>query len=510
MKSNLSVRNLQNLNELGEPTDVWEYFVKICKIPRGTAREDQIREFIREEAENFGFQTKIDEIKNIAVIIASMNNSLDKRTKVIIQSHMDMVCIKDESVDHDFSKDPLNLQMYDLDNEKWITAEGTTLGADNGVGIAYQLTLMKKIHEKELNYDSTDITLLFTVCEETSGEGATFINKDLLKGDYLINLDSEIDDTFTIGSAAILLYRVGIKMKRISYAVKKEFLVPIKIIVEGLIGGHSGGDIHEGRANAIKILTQLLWKLNKKYNIYLNSFKGGSWKTAISRNSEAIVFIEKKFYSEIKDLVIEICRNIQHHYDGIEKNIEISLEDLKDFTDYTYFPKDYQDKILNIFYSIPYGPYNFHSKKRDLVHTSNNIGPVRSMRSRIEFGICYRSFSQYGLNLIHEKVNSLLELSGMRYKSYNYNRGPEWTPNFKSRISNIAKNTYKEIFGAAINIEAVHGGLECAGFKNHNPQLEIISIGPTILGAHSTDERLKISSVPKIWEFLITFLAKLR
>ena len=509
MKSNLRERKLQDLKEIGEPADFWEYFDKICKIPRGTGKEDQIREFIKKEADKFGFQTEIDEIKNIAINIPSTNKPLKKQTKIIIQSHMDMVCIKDDSVDHDFSKDPLNLQLYEIDNEKWITAEGTTLGADNGVGVAYQLTLMKKIHEKELNYDSTDITLLFTVCEELGGDGAIFINKDLLKGDYLINLDSESDHSFTIGSAGVLLYRVGIKMKRISLAEEKAFLLPVKISVNGLIGGHSGVAIHEGRANAIKILTQLLWKFNRKYNIYLNSFKGGSGETAISKNSEAIVFIEKKYNSEIKDIVIEICSNIQHHYDGIEKNIEISLEELKDFTDYTYFSKDYQDKILNLFYSIPYGPYNFHSKKRDLVHTSNNIGPVRSMRSRIEFSMCYRSFSQYGINLIHEKVNSLLELSGMRYKFYNYESSPEWTPDFNSRIAKIAKNTYREIYGEDINIKAVHGGLECAEFKKHNLQLELISIGPTILGAHSTDERLKVSSVLKIWEFLVTFLNKL-
>ena len=185
------------------------------------------------------------------------------------------------------------------------------------------------------------------------------------------------------------------------------------------------------------------------------------------------------------------------------------MEILKDFTDYTYFSKDYQDKLLEILYSIPYGPSCFHSKKRNLIHTSNNIGPIRSMRSRIEFSICYRSFSQYGLHLIHEKVTSLLELSGMRYKFYNYIVGPEWEPNFNSRISNLAKNIYKEICGEDVSIKAIHGGLECADFKKHNPQLELIAIGPTILGVHSTEERVKVSSVLKIWEFLVTFLEKL-
>ncbi|MBY8981131.1 MAG: beta-Ala-His dipeptidase [Candidatus Lokiarchaeota archaeon] len=503
------MRILQNLKELGEPAEFWEYFDKIRKIPRATCKEDQIREFIKKEAEKFGFQTEIDEIKNIAVRIPSTNTSLNKQTKIIIQSHMDMVCVKDDTIEHDFSRDPLKLQLSEIDSEKWITAKGTTLGADNGVGIAYQLTLMKKIHEKELNYGSTDITLLFTVSEEWGGEGAIFIDRDLLKGDYLINLDSEREDVFTVGSAAFLVYRVGIKMKRISFADVDQFLLPVKISVKGLIGGHSGCDIHEGRANAIKLLSQLLWKLNKKYKIHLNSLKGGTWETAISKNSEAIIFIINNSYSEIKDFVAKFLRDIQHHYEGIEENIQISLEELKDFADYTYFSKDYQNKILSVLYLISFGPNDYHSKRRNLVHTSNNIGPIRSMRSRIEFGICYRSFSQYGLKSIHEKVDSLLELTGLRYKFYNYEGGPEWAPNFDSGISNLAENTYKEIFGEEINIEAIHAGLECADFKQHNPQLELISIGPTILGAHSTDERLKVSSVEKIWKFLVTFLNKL-
>lgn len=509
MKSCRRIGNLQNLKELGEPAEVWDYFFKICKIPRGTAREQQIREFIKEEAEKFGFQTKIDEIKNIAVIIPFTNNSLDKRTKIIIQSHMDMVCIKDDNIEHDFTKDPIKLQLYEIDNEKWITAEGTTLGADNGVGMAIQLALMKKIHEKELNYDDTDITLLFTVCEEMGGDGAVFINKDLLEGDYLINLDSESDDVFTIGSAAILLYRVGLKMKRISLAAERQFLMSIKITVKGLIGGHSGFDIHRGRPNAIKILAQLLWKLNRKHNIYLNSLKGGTWQTAISKSAEAIVFIKYNKFSEISDFVVDFCSDIQHYYDGIEKHIELSIEKLKDFTDYTYFSTDYQDKLLDILFSMPYGPLSFHSKMRNLVHTSNNISPIRSLRSRIEFDMSHRSFSQYGLHIIHEKVISLLELSGIRYKFYNYIEGPEWDPNFNSLISNLAKNTYKECFGEDIQINAVHAGLECADFKRHKPKLELIAMGPTILGAHSTEERLKVSSVQKIWNFLVTFLDKL-
>ncbi len=505
----MSLRILQNLKELGKPEDVWEYFVKVSKIPRGTAREDQIREFINQEAVKFGYQTEMDKVKNLVVRIPSSKYSAKKQTRIILQSHMDMVCIKDDKVEHDFTKDPIKLRLYEKNNEQWITAEGTTLGADDGVGIAFQLALMKKIHSKELNYNAIDIALLFTVGEEVGGNGAIFMNKELLEGDYLINLDSEEDDTFTVGSAASLLYGVGIKMKRISFTEVSQFLIPIKISVEGLIGGHSGCDIHKGRPSAIKILAQLLWKLNRKHNFHLNSLKGGMSESAISKNSDTIVFIKKNNFSEIMDFVNKFCSDIRHQFDGIEENIKITLENLKDFTDYTYFSSDYQNKILNVLYLLPYGPHIFHSKKRDLVYTSNNIGPIRSMRARIEFSMFYRSFSQYGLKSINEKVISLLDLSGLRYRFYNYEGGPEWTPDFNSEIAHIARKTYKEIFGEAINIEAIHAGLECADFKNHNPQLELISIGPTILGAHSTDERLRVSSVLKIWKFLVTFLDKL-
>jgi len=232
MKSNLSIRKLKNLKELGEPTDFWNYFFKICKIPRGTGREDQIREYIKEEAEKFGYQTEMDKVKNLVVRIPSSKNSVKKQTRIILQSHMDMVCIKDDSVEHNFTKDPIKLRLYEKNNEQWITAEGTTLGADNGVGIAFQLAIMKKIHGKELNYNAIDIALLFTVGEEVGGNGAIFMNKELLEGDYLINLDSEEDDIFTVGSAASLLYRVGIKMKRISFAEVSQFLMPIKINVD--------------------------------------------------------------------------------------------------------------------------------------------------------------------------------------------------------------------------------------------------------------------------------------
>lgn len=492
----------------GKPlSDFWEYFYKISKIPREPDKEEYIREFIKSEAQKFGFQTIIDQIQNIAIIIPSQYKSHNNK-KIILQSHMDMVCLKDESCQHDFSKDPLKLEVIEINNEEWITAEGTTLGADDGAGIAYQLTLMKKIYEKELSFDSTDVSLLFTRAEESSFIGAISLNHDLLEADYLINLDSEEDDLFTIGSAGGTSYVVGIKMERVSLEEIKN-LIPVRISVKGLIGGHSGAEIHKGRANAIEIIIQILRKLNDESLIYLNSLKGGLWFSAIPKEADSIIFVEEKDFPKINNTIIENNRDIQQHFDGIESNIEILVKVLNYFTDFTSFSRDTQNRILNLLYLLPYGPYNFHSKKRDLVHTSSNIAPLRSLRDRIEFEVFHRSFTKYGEIIVHEKVKSLLELSGLKCKCYNYVYGPEWTPDFNSTISNIARDTYKKLFKQDVSIQAVHAGTECGYFKQYNPELEIISIGPTIENAHTPDERLKVSSVEKIWKFLVAFLKKL-
>ena len=500
---------MENLKILGEPLEFWQYFFQITKIPRCSAHEDQMREFIKKEAEKLGFQTEVDQVKNIVVRIPSKIGSNSGSLGVVLQSHMDIVCEKNEDVIHDFSKDPLKLKIIEIEGERWLTAEGTTLGADNGVGIAYQLAIMKKIHDGSLNFDSIDLDLLFTVDEERALTGASQISKDLIKGKYLLNLDSEEDDRFTIGCAGGRTFTVKIKREKSNTNSIDTNLTPIKISVTGLVGGHSGGDIHKGRGNALKIVAQILWKLNKKHKVYLNSLKGGNLSNAIPRECRAIIFINRNEFTEIDSYIKKLKLNIEELYNEIEPNFKISFEKLDAFTEDHVLIKEIQDKLLNLLYLMPNGPISLHPTSKGLVHTSSNLASIKTHEDFIEFQISQRSLTQYDKDVIHEKFTTLMKMSGLEFNKTIDTEYPSWPPDFDSKITSISKSVYKELFDEEVLIQAIHAGLECSYFNHHFPEMEMISFGPDVLGCHSPDEKLKIRSVEKVWKFLVTLLKNL-
>ena len=498
---------MTELSDLGKPTDFWEYFKKISKIPHCSGKEEKVRVFIKNEAEKMGFETKTDKVGNLVVRIPSKSK---EHIKIVLQSHMDMVCEKNEEIKHDFSKDPIKLEIIDINGDKWITAKGTTLGADNGAGIAYQLTLMKYIKNGKLNFGSLSIDLLFTVNEEMGLVGATQIDYDLINyGNYLINLDSEKDDRFTIGCAGGNSFTVEIKTKRIDVNQVNDYLTPIKISVTGLMGGHSGVDIHLGRANAVKIISRILWKLNEKYLFYLNSINGGKIANAIPREAWTTLYVKKEDLFEINAFIKDLASDIIKFFDDIEPNLLISFKELERITDTTGLIKENQDKLLNILYSIPNGPVSMHPKLKDLVRTSTNLASIQTRKNRIQFRISQRSLTSYGLRSIHEKFKALLKLAGSEIITKNYAEYPSWPPNFNSKISKISQKTYKDLFDEELIIQIIHAGLECAILKKHFPEMEMISIGPMIMFPHSPDERLNIKSIEKIWNFLIELLYNL-
>jgi dipeptidase D len=500
---------MENLKNLGEPLEFWQYFFQITKIPRCSTHEDQIREYIKKEAEKLGFQTEVDQIKNIVVRIPSKIGNKSGSIGVVLQSHMDMVCEKNEDVIHDFLKDPLKLKIVEIESERWLTAEGTTLGADNGVGIAYQLAIMKKIHDGSLNFDSIDLDLLFTVDEERALTGARQISKDLIKGKYLLNLDSEEDDRFTIGCAGGRTFTVKIKKEITKKNDIDTDLTPIKISTAGLVGGHSGGDIHKGRGNALKIIAQILWKLNKKYKINISSLKGGNLSNAIPRECHAIISINKNQFTEIASYIKKLKLNVQKLYNEIEPNFKISFEKLDVFKDDLALTKEFQDKLLNLLYLMPNGPISLHPTSKGLVHTSSNLASIKTHDDFFEFQISQRSLAQYDKDVIHEKFTTLLKISGLEFNKVIDTEYPSWPPDFDSKITSISKSVYKELFDEEVIIQAIHAGLECSYFGHHFPEMEMISFGPDVLGGHSPDERLKIRSVEKIWKLLVTLLKNL-
>ena len=496
---------LSNLRELGQPSEFWEYFEQITKIPRCSEHEEKVRTYIKEEAERLGFITKVDKTGNLVVRVSTKDKP---KERVVLQCHLDMVCEKNEAVSHDFSKDPLKLKILEIDREKWVTAEGTTLGADNGVGIGYLLTFMKKIYNRELNFDSLDFDLLFTVDEEMGLRGAFKIEDDLISGNYLINLDAEDENSVIIGCAGGRVTFFHIKKETIKIS-KEENLIPIKIFLAGLKGGHSGSDIHLGRGNALKIIGEILWKLNSEFNIQLKSINGGNRTNAIPREASAILFIKNKELSDIKKFISKLISKIKVLFDGIDPNLDISIQQQEKFGDNEVISKKIQDNILNVLYTLPNGPLSMHPKIKELVFTSSNLGVIRTNEEKIEIKLSQRSLSEYFKTVIWEKAVSLFKLTDLEIDINIDSDYPGWQPVFDVKLLKLTKDAFKAEFNKEIEVKAIHAGLECGILKKKFPDMDMISIGPNNVGAHSPDERISIVSVEKIWNFLISLLKKL-
>ncbi|MFW9972013.1 MAG: beta-Ala-His dipeptidase [Candidatus Odinarchaeota archaeon] len=495
-----------NLKDLGQPFEFWEYFEKISKIPRCSGHEEKIRTFITEESERLGYKYKIDSSGNVLIRIPAKGTP---KKNVVLQCHMDMVCEKNESVLHDFSKDPLKLKIEEFDDEKWITALGTTLGADNGVGICYLLTLMKKIQKGDLNFNSLRFDLLFTVDEEQGLRGAFAIEKDFLDGDVLINLDSEEDDAVTIGCAGGLVHIIEIKKETIALNLQENKLIPIRIFISGLLGGHSGVDIHLGRGNALKIIGEILWKLNEKYSIYICSINGGNRTNAIPREANSIFYIEKNKISEIESYFKLLFSEIKVLFNGIEPNLEASFIELTDYFNHFVLKKNIQDDLLNIMYLIYNGPISMHPRIKELVFTSSNFAVILMKDENIEIKLSQRSLSEYFKYVIWEQTKALFELSDLKIDIIKDSDYPGWTPDFQSTLLKHYKEAAKEILSQEIKIKAIHAGLECGILKKKFPHMEMISIGTTSDGAHSPDEKLKVKSVDRVWKVLLNLLTKI-
>jgi len=492
-----------NLKDLGKPIDFWEYFNQISKIPRQSRFEEQIRDYIKSEAQKYGFNYKVDEIGNIAVKIPAGNQTL----KCILQCHMDMVCEKNEGIIHDFSKDPLKLKIIEINNEKWVTAEGTTLGADNGVGVCYLLTIMKKIHESELKFNSLGLDLLFTVREEYDMGGAKNIDPNLVDGKYLINLDSG-EKSITIGCTGGIGFHTRIKKKSVFVDRGELNLLPINLSIFGLIGGHSGR-CNEGQAHALKILSQILWKLNKKYAIHINLIHGGGAANAIPREAKSIFFIKESHFSELKSYIFDIFNQIKKLFDGIENSMNISLDKKLDFSSNEVLSKNVQDKLLDLLYIIPNGPIAFHPKIKNLMFTSTNLGKIRTKEDHIKVRWLHRSLSKFYNDDIYKQIIALLDLSGLEKENKFRGSYPPWEPNFNCELLKIAQDVYKESYKEEAGIRIIHGGLEATLLIDRIPGIEAIAFGANAKGLHSPDERLEINSVERTWDFLLKLLKKL-
>jgi len=473
-----------------EPTLLWNYFHDITQIPRPSKKEEKVIAFLENFSKTHQLDYKKDKSGNI-LISKPATPGYEKSKAVILQAHMDMVCEKNSDVSFNFDTDAIQ---YYIDGD-WVKARGTTLGGDNGIGMAMMLAVLTS---DEVQHPA--IECLFTVDEETGLTGAFALENNFLKGEVLINLDSEDDGVIFIGCAggidttATLPYT-----EEPAPAGYFAFTVSVK----GLKGGHSGDDINKGLGNANKILNRYLWTVNKQTDLRLHSFDGGNLRNAIPREANAVVSVPYSEKENVRVMLNQFIAEIELELGETEPTIQITLESEQLPT--TAVDKKTSDALLNALYACPHGVIAMSRDMPGLVETSTNLASIKMKPgNNILITTSQRSSVESSKYDIANQVEAALTLAGA---TATHGDGyPGWKPNLKSDVLTIAQTAYKTLFTEAPGIRAIHAGLECGLFLEKYPHLDMISIGPQMYGVHSPDERLSISSTQKCWKWLVEIL----
>ncbi|MHA1255069.1 MAG: peptidase dimerization domain-containing protein, partial [Promethearchaeota archaeon] len=335
------------------------------------------------------------------------------------------------------------------------------------------------------------------------------IEEDMINGNQLINLDGVQDEVITIGSVGLISSSFKINYEKDNLNQEGDKLEVVKIIITGLLGGHSGADINRGRANAIKLIARILRKLNRKYSIYINSINGGKAGNAIPREANSILYVKKKEVSKIYNCINTLSTEIKKEFVDIEESIEILIQKLENFNNNEVFSKEIQDKILNVLYIMPNGPISMHPDIENLVFTSSNLSSIATTKKRIKIITSQRSFEEYSYKVVYEKIGALISLAGLNFKFKERISVGSWNPDFSSKLLKLSKETYKELFNEEIKVQVIHATLETGLFNVKFPKIDIVSFSPKIEGAHSPSERLDVKSVEKSWKFLLGILKNL-
>jgi len=474
-----------------EPKTVWKNFAALNSVPRPSKKEGKVIKFISDFGKTLGLDTKIDPIGNV-IIKKPATEGMENRKTVVLQSHLDMVHQKNN--DTDFNFDTQGIKMY-VDGD-WVTAEGTTLGADNGLGVAAIMSIL----ESDTIVHPT-IEALFTIDEETGMTGAKNLQAGYLDGEILLNLDTEKDDEIDIGCAG------GIDItatKKYSEVNPQANTTAFKITLNGLNGGHSGMDIHKGLGNANKLLGRLLYNL-QEFDPQIASFNGGSLRNAIPREGHVTVVLPTNKVAAFKGALEVQANTFKHEYHKVDANLNIAIE-LADMPT-AVIKSSEQISFINTLYAAHNGVYKMSLDVEGLVETSNNVAKVVLANGQIKIDCLTRSSVESSKFDLANKLRATFELGGFDVKfagSY-----PGWQPNPDSTILKVLTNLYDKTFGKKPEVVACHAGLECGILGTNYPDMDMISFGPTIQGAHSPDERASISSTQKFWRFLQEILKEI-
>jgi dipeptidase D len=473
------------------PTVLWNHFADLNAVPRPSKKEQRVIAFMKAFGESLNLNTMVDEVGNV-IIRKPATSGMEDRETVILQSHLDMVHQKNS--DSDFNFDTQGIEMY-VDND-WVKARGTTLGADNGIGVA---SIMSLLSSQEIPHPA--IEALFTIDEETGMTGAISLKGGVLAGKILLNLDTEDDHELTIGCAGgIDITATG------SYpVVKNNSGAAFQITVKGLTGGHSGGDIHLGRGNANKLMNRILFDLSKEYNIGVSVINGGSLRNAIPRESTATIAAEEKDADKIAGAVATFADILREEYKVTDTGLSIAIQSVDRPED--IMEPGFQKKLLMAVYACANGIYRMSPEISGLVQSSNNLARVLVKDGAYSLQCLTRS------SIDTEKgdlANAIGSAFGLMNATVVYTGGyPGWKPRPDAPIVQLMSDLYREMFHEPARVNAVHAGLECGILGTNYPDVQMISFGPNIFGAHSPDERVQISSVQKFWSFLLATLIRI-
>ncbi len=472
-----------------EPKAVWEIFQQLCDIPRPSKKEQKAADFAKKFGEDLGLETIMDEIGNV-IIKKPATPGMEDRKTVVLQGHLDMVPQKNSNIDHDFETDPI--QAY-VDGE-WVTARDTTLGADNGIGVAGAMAVLKS---KDAVHGPLEV--LLTIDEETGMTGAENLKGGVLNADIMINTDSEDEGELYIGCAGGIDTNAKFHYKEESVpADTKAFRIDVK----GLKGGHSGLDISLGRGNSNKILNRILYATNKSLDIRLADIQSGSLRNAIPREGFAIVTVPNAQAGEFKTFIDELVPQIKSELSVTEPDIDIAYAESDMPT--KVIDEKTSNNLIKAIYGIPNGVIRMSDAMEGLIETSTNLAIVQKKDGFIELASLQRSSVESAKEDLANMIRCILELAGSEV--VHEGAYPGWNPNINSPILKTMQDVYNNKWGKVPEIKAIHAGLECGIIMENYPNLDTISLGPTIRFPHSPDEKVNIKTVGMFYEFLIETL----
>lgn len=472
-----------------EPQSLWKQFSALNAVPRPSKKEARVIAFMIDFAKSLQLEYKQDKEGNV-VIVKPATKGFEHKKTVVMQSHLDMVHQKNNDTEFDFDTQGIQMKI----EGDWVKAKGTTLGADNGIGVA---TIMAVLASNTIQHPT--IEALFTIDEETGMTGAQNLGADLLTGNILLNLDTEEDDEICIGCAGgVDVTAIREYQEELVDATKTGY----KISVKGLEGGHSGIEIHKGLGNANKIMNRLLLDSYENFGLRIHSLKGGSLRNAIPRESDSIVVIDKIHEEAFKNEIVQLIELIKAEQKIMDPNLVIEVTAIE-------VPEKIMDLgvqigILKSIYAAHNGVFRMSPEIENLVEASNNIAKVSIAKGKLQVECLTRSSVESSRDDVANSLRAAFELSGCEVSFGG--EYPGWQPKRDSEILKIVSDTYYDLHGEKAHVMACHAGLECGIIGEHYPKMEMVSFGPTILGAHSPDERVSVSSVQKYWNLLLAVL----